>query len=382
MFALTDQGSMSNTHQEAPMYYSGIDLHKDNSYITTVDDTGEIVKQERLHNVPDLIIGYFASLAGPHKAVVECTTGWYWLNDLLETQGIDLILAHAKYLKAISYAKVKTDKVDSLTLARILRLDSIPAAHKISRQLRDLRDLMRSRLRLVQKRTSCYISIANLGRKLNCPDELIVAERAIPASIPEPSRLQLKNLYAQIDLLNTQILELEHFLQPTLIPNDDIQRLLWIPGMGKITAFTVYLEADGIERFLSDKHFVSYCRLVPGAKNSNRTSRHKSGCKDGNKYLKIAFSDMAVHAIQYYPEYRRLYQKILRRSNQPIARTVVAKELARIVYFILKNKTDYRGLKGQPISRQKAAQYPRLKRSPAATPGKPVLLTDAQASSA
>lgn len=364
------------------MFYSGIDLHKDNCFITTVDDSGTTVKQERLHNNPHIILAYFDSLPGPHKAVVECTAGWYWLNDLLEPHGVELILAHAKYLKAISYAKVKTDKVDSHTLANLLRLDSIPQAHKIQRDLRDLRDLMRSRLRLVQKRTSCYVSIHNLGRKLNCGDQIVIDQSLVPETLSEPYRLHLRHLYQQITLLDTQILTLEHFLQPVLIPNDDIQRLVWIPGIGKTTAFTIYLEADGIERFISDKHFVSYCRLVPGAKNSNKSIRHKSGCKDGNKYLKIAFTDMAVHAIQYFPEYRRLYQKILRRSNEPIARTVVAKELARIVYFILKNKTNYRGLKGQPISHQKAAQYPRLKRLPVATPGKPVRLSDAQASAA
>jgi hypothetical protein len=57
------------------MFYSGIDLHKDNCFITTVDDRGEIVKQERLHNSPDIILAYFASLPGPHKTVVECTAG-------------------------------------------------------------------------------------------------------------------------------------------------------------------------------------------------------------------------------------------------------------------------------------------------------------------
>ena len=40
---------------------------------------------------------------------------------------------HAKYLKAISYAKVKTDKVDSQTLAILLRQGLIPRAHKLAR---------------------------------------------------------------------------------------------------------------------------------------------------------------------------------------------------------------------------------------------------------
>jgi transposase len=364
------------------MFNSGIDLHKDNCFITTVDESGKLVKQARVANVPEIILAYFASMPGAHRAVVECTAGWYWLDDLLEANGIELILAHAKYLKAISYAKVKTDKVDSETLALLLFLDSIPRAHKIRRELRDLRDVMRSRLSLVQKRTSCSVSIHNLGRKLNREAEFKIDERAVPPDLPEAYRLHLGNLYSQIDLLDKEIQDLERFLQPVLIPNDDIQRLVWVPGIGKTTAFSIYLETDGIERFISDKHFVSYCRLVPGAKNSNKTRRQKSGCKDGNKYLKIAFTDMAVRAIQYYPEYRKLYQKIRRRSNEPIARTVVAKELARIVYFILKNKTEYRGLKGQPISHQKTTKYPRLKRRSLATPGKPVSLTDALSASA
>jgi hypothetical protein len=60
------------------------------------------VKQERLHNSPDIILTYFDSLQGPHKAVGECTAGWYWLNDLLEPHGVELILAHAEYLRRFS----------------------------------------------------------------------------------------------------------------------------------------------------------------------------------------------------------------------------------------------------------------------------------------
>jgi len=87
---------------------------------------------------------------------------------------------------------------------------------------------------------------------------------------------------------------------------------------------------------------------------------HHRSSKDGNKYLKIAFSDASVHAIQYYPEYKRFYQKLARRSNEATARTVVAKELAKIVYYILMNKSQYKGLKGQPIGRIKSLQWPRL----------------------
>lgn len=359
------------------MFHSGIDLHKDNAFIATVDEQGKLVRQERVPCDPTAVLSYFDSIPGDHRASVECTAGWYWLDDLLSAHGIPLVLAHAKYLKAISYAKVKTDKVDATTLARLLWMDAVPVAHKISSELRDLRDIMRARLRIVQRRTLCLMNIHSLTQKMNCGNDLSIAHRKSPEALSSAHKLWLGLLYRQMDLLESQLRELEQFLQPALLPNEDIQRLLWIPGMGPITVFSVYLEIDGIDRFETDKRFVSYCRLVPGAKNSNRTQRHRSGCKDGNKYLKIAFSDAAVHAIQYYPEYRRLYGKIRRRSNEAIARTVVAKELARIVFHILKNKTDYRGLKGQPMSRVKSASWPRIDRGPVAAPGKPEQLTDA-----
>lgn len=328
------------------MYYSGIDLHSDNSYITTMDDNGTIVKRQRVANDDKLVLEYFHSLPDPHKAVVESTTGWYWLDDLLTDNGIELILAHAKYLKAICYAKVKTDKIDSKTLALLLRLGLIPRAHKISRELRGLRDTMRIRLRLVQQRTTCLQRLYSIQANFN-------------GSVPDPYNFQFDVLEYTRDTFSDQILALEKSLHPVLVPNDDIQRLLNIPGIGKISAFTIYLEIDGIERFDSDKHFVSYCRLVPAADNSNHTVHHRSS-KDGNKYLKIAFSDAAVHAIQFYPEYKRLFQKLSRRSGEATARTVIAKELAKIVYYVLKNKSSYKGLKGQPISRQKSQQWPRL----------------------
>jgi hypothetical protein len=80
--------------QEVPGVYTGIDKHKDNSFLTTVNDEGIVVKQERL-------------------------------DDLLSSVGIELTLAHAKYLKAIAYAEVKTDKVDSEILAQLLRMNYI-----------------------------------------------------------------------------------------------------------------------------------------------------------------------------------------------------------------------------------------------------------------
>ena len=340
----------------AVTYYSGIDLHKHSSYITTLNSEGAVVKQGKLKNHRLLICSYFASLPGHHKAVVESTPNWYWLADLLHEKGINLQLAHAKYLKAITYAKVKTDKVDATTLAQLLRLDMVPQAHKISRKLRGLRDTLRTRLILLKRRTMASNAVGLLCTKFNVKDVL---------NLPASYRLQAKCYLAQIDLLTEQIAMLEKALYPQLASDPDLGRLLEIPGIGKIVALTLLLEIDTIARFESEGQFLSYCRLVPAAKNSAGRKRQQRS-KDGNRYLKLAFSHAAVRATQHYDEIKSFYQAKKRKKPVAIARTLVAKELARIVYHVLKKQTNFNGsFKGKPLSRTKARTWP-LHASPAA----------------
>jgi len=142
---------------------------------------------------------------------------------------------------------------------------------------------------------------------------------------------------------------------------------LWIPGIGKMNAFTILLEIDDINRFPDVKNFFSYCRLVPSARNSGGKSKQRSS-KDGNKYLKVAFSDAAIHAVQYYPVIRKYHSSLLRKKNKQIAKTIIAKEIAEIVYFVLKYKSNFsrrdgfpnNKFKGQELEHKKSLQWPRV----------------------
>jgi len=333
------------------MYYTGIDLHKFTSFLTTVEPDGNILKKENFKNSPQNFIQYFNSIPGQHLATVESTMSWYWLNDLLDSINIPLVLAHAKYVKAIAYAKVKTDKVDSHTLAQLLRMNYIPVAHKISNQYRFLRDALRARLKIVQRHTSVINSMHLILAKFNfqSPTEL----NGIP-------KFQYDQLYELQTLLNEQIIDIEKQLRPFLIPNQDIQRLLWIPGIGIMNAFTILLEVDDINRFPELKNFFSYSRLTPSARNSAGKSKQRAS-KDGNKYLKVAFSDAAIRAIQYYPVIRKYHTSLLRRKNKFIAKTIIAKEIAQIVFYLLKYKSDFNNkFKGQELIHRKSLQWPRI----------------------
>jgi len=333
------------------MYYTGIDLHKLTSYLTTVDSSGNIIKEADIKNVNHNFVQYFADLGNENITTVESTMTWYWLNDLLSSLNIPMVLAHAKYVKAIAYAKVKTDKVDSHTLAQLLRMDYIPVAHKISNDNRLLRDALRARLKIVQRHTSVTNSMHLLLAKYNLDS---------PEQLDTIPRFQFDQLSEVEELLKEQILDLEKQLYPFLIPNDDIQRILWIPGIGKMNAFTILLEVDNINRFEDVKHFFSYCRLTPAARNSGGKSKQRSS-KDGNKYLKVAFSDAAVHACQYYPIIRNYHNSLLRKKNKHVAKTIVAKEIAEIVYHVLKNKFDFNNkFKGKDLIERKSFQWPRV----------------------
>ena len=338
------------------MLFSGIDLHKRSVAIHTLDAAGTVVRAANLPAHRQALTAYFGTLPGPHRAVVECTGMWYWVRDLLVPQGIDLRLGHAKYLKAISYAKVKTDAVDAATLAQLLRVDLIPEAHMITPALRETRDLLRARLVLVSRRLRCQRSLGALLEKYNV---------ATPAALPELPRLEAALHTEQHALLKSQVRRIEQQLRDRVLPTTDAQRLVWIPGIGPLVAYTLLLEIDDITRFPTVRQFHSYCRLVPGAADSAATRRHKRS-RDGNRYLKLAFHHAAVRAAQYFPEIQAEYQRLVRRKGKAIARALIAKELGSIVYYVLTRQEAFNGrFRGLQLTRTKPKRWPRLASPPA-----------------
>lgn len=79
-----------------------------------INGNGKVVREAKLPTATRSLEDFFGGLEEPIKTVVECTSNWYWLADWCRANGVDLTLAHAKMVKAISYAKVKTDTVDAL----------------------------------------------------------------------------------------------------------------------------------------------------------------------------------------------------------------------------------------------------------------------------
>ncbi len=355
------------------MLYSGVDLHRRLIVICTVDENGAVLARTRMRNDREQIIQYFHQWPDQQRAVVECTTGWYWLCDLLRSLGITIVLAHAKYLKAISYAKVKTDAVDAQTLAQLLRMGYIPEAHQLPPEYRAMRDLLRQRMVMEHKRTNIIQRVHSILAQFNItslavsPYQTGFADFLDQCPIPEEYRMTLMMHHQQCVQATEHRKQLEKYFKTRLRPTLPVQLLMSIPGIGDITGSIIAMETGDIHRFADAKHYCSYCRLVPGAKDSGGKRGHRSGSKDGNQYLKYAFTEAAIKAMMFYPEIKQCAARLEQRANKTIARTVIAKELAKISYYVLSRQQEFRTFKGIKID--KLRDWPRAR--------KPVRITEA-----
>lgn len=335
------------------MIHVGIDLHSRNMTLVAINDNGKLLIEEKLTTTPANLSRFFEPFTEPVQAVVECTSYWYWVADWCDAHKIPLTLAHAKMLKAISYAKVKTNSVDARTLAELLRVGLIPEAHQCRRDQRDLRELTRGRLRMIERRSSLQSSLWQLAAKYNVIVQdvgwryLGKLDEFLTAQLPRVAQVEAKLLLEQIRLTQDHITAIEAAIEEQITFTEDVQRLKMLPGFGLVCAWTVVAEIGDISRFPSPRQFTSYCRLVPGSKDSGGKHRHRSKNKDGNRYLRIAFNQAAIIAYRDYPVVKEFYKKITRRSGKHVARTVVGKELAKIVWHMLSKDEEYKGFKGK-----------------------------------
>lgn len=99
-------------------FYAGVDLHAKNHYLCVVDRQRNILFHKQISNQDtDKLLSILQPYR--HSLVVACesTYAWYWLADLCDQNGIEFILGHALYMKAIHGGKTKNDRIDSHKIA-------------------------------------------------------------------------------------------------------------------------------------------------------------------------------------------------------------------------------------------------------------------------
>src|SRR5260221_3514288 len=143
-------------------FYCGIDLSARDCHVCVIDEQLKIVIEQKLRNELPKICQLLEPYKAKLKIVVESTFNWYWLIDGLQAEGFEVVLAHTLGLYLITGAKVKADRRDAYSLAKLLLVGAVPAAYIYPVETRPVRDLLRRRARLVQVRAGEYGSLRRL----------------------------------------------------------------------------------------------------------------------------------------------------------------------------------------------------------------------------
>ena len=144
------------------MYYCGIDLGSKHSQICIIDADDHVLYNKKLRNGIDSFVHLLQEYGSQIEVLVESTFNWDWIVDGLQAVGIQVTLAHAFGLAAITTAKVKTDKRDARTLAQLLRVNMVPQAYIYPAGERGYRDVLRHRMHLIRHRSAMYTKLRTL----------------------------------------------------------------------------------------------------------------------------------------------------------------------------------------------------------------------------
>jgi transposase len=330
-------------------YYCGIDLHAKKMYLCVLDGSGEIVLHRNIKTDREVFLKTIEPFTEDIVVAVECMFTWYWIADLCTQEGIPFVLGHALYMKAIHGGKAKNDKIDSHKIGALLRGGMIPMAYVYPAKMRATRDLLRRRNHLMRKRAELYAHIQNTRSQYNLPDFLgriakPQTREGIVERFQDPSvQKMIDTDLAVIEAYDPIIAKMERDIIKMADQHDPVAYALLksIPGIGRILGLVILYEIEDINRFPTVQDFVSYCRLVKSAKESNGKKYGPSGKKIGNAHLKWAFSEAAALFLKGNEPGKKYLHRLANKHSKGKALSILAHKMGRAVYFMLKNKKPF-----------------------------------------
>ena len=245
--------------------------------------------------------------------------------------------------KAIASAKVKTDKIDSITLANLLRGGWAAECYVPSKETMEFRKLVRFRANLVRERTK----LKNRIHAYLLMNNISVDARPFTKSFVEEVRklddLRVKSYLRLIDALNSEILEASTVIEQRAGSNEDANLLMTIPGVSFYSALLIVSEIGEIGRFEDSSSLVGYAGLAPSTHSSGGRTYHGPITKTGSRYLRWILGQCARVHIRFEPDgtVAQFYARIARKKGDQKAIVAASAKLLKIVYWVLKERRAY-----------------------------------------
>jgi transposase len=331
-------------------YYCGIDLHARSMFVTVMNKAGEILFRRDMPNDFKVFLKYMQPYLGSLAVGVESTYNWYWLADGCRQAKIPFYLGHALYMKAITGGKKKNDRIDSKTIADLMRSNMFPMAYAYPKEMRATRDLLRRRRRLVNLRAEAYTHIQLIFAQqgiLDIAADDVKRKKTRHTLVEKFSQPDLKMTIESdlnvIEAFDPIIAKLERQILAQAKHHDRkaFELLQTVPGIGEMLALTILYEMHLVARFESPQQFSSYCRVVKCERTSSGKITGGGNQKIGNPYLKWALGEIIIHAQTFSPRLKRYYEQLQAKFGKGRAKSIIAHQFAVAIYFMLKNKTVF-----------------------------------------
>jgi transposase len=319
-------------------------VHKKYSYVAVVDELGEIIEETRIENSRESLERFASKYQGA-KAVIEATSNYRFIYDILEKY-MEVKLAHPYKTRAIAEARIKNDKLDAKMLAHLLRANLIAESYVPPKEVRELRDLTRTRKALIEDRNRLKNRVhAILSRNgiIDYPNPFTKKgrEHLENLDLPEIDREILNSYLSIIDRINEEIKKIDRIIQEKAKEDNDAILLTTIPGISYYSALLIKAEIGDVNRFPNKFKLISYAGLCPSVRQSGNKEIKGHITKQGSRMLRWILIQCANVAIRHDEYLRTFYLRIKRRRGHNIAIVATARKMLVCIYYMLKRGEVY-----------------------------------------
>ena len=332
-----------------PMYYIGLDVHKQKISHCVKNSSGQIYAEGSIPATRSDLDRWMKTLPQPWTAAMEATMFTGWIYDYLKPHAAALKVAHPLMLRAIAAAKKKNDRIDASKICDCLRCDFLPECYMAPTVIRERRRTLRYRnllvRQMVQMKNKVSMLLMEAGISYN-KQRLHKAGyfRELLASNPdinEGLRSLLRLCRETVVRLGKTESALVRSLERDSLLIDRVERLMSIPAVGPITALTWALEVGEVQRFSSIKRAISYCGLCGDQKDSGNTVQRTPLSKQRNKHLQTTLIEAAKIAPRYSPALALLYDREKQRGNGNRATLAVARKLVAYLMAVDRGQRSF-----------------------------------------
>lgn len=324
------------------MIHVGVDLHQRFCYMTALNTRGKVMGAGAVSNEKSALRRYFRQFRreGVEVAVEACGF-WPAFREVVEPEVKRLVLVHPQRVKAIASAKLKNDRVDSATLAHLLRCDLLPESWKADRQTQARRQQVRLRATLVRQRTrlknQVHAVLHQQGLRSPVSDLFGRGGRQWleKVELPGSARSTIAVCCRMIDSYTEEIEKQNRQLSVQARQDGRAGLLTSIPGIGVYSAMLLLAEIGDIQRFGDKQALCSYAGLVPRVRESAGKAARGGITRQGSPWLRWIMVEAAQVATRTSPAARKYFLRLRRRKHAHVARVALARKLLVAVYAML-----------------------------------------------